>query len=103
MNMSQISFILNEIGGYPLDTIIDLREVSTISLISNHNLYPDYNTFFKFDSVNETLEVYYGNKDKDGIIEKTRLISIIDIKAISIISLETILENKATYSIGKTV
>lgn len=69
MTTSQIKTILSEVGNYNTDMIIPLKEVSSILLNIDQNLYPGSTSRFNFSTKNgELLLVYYGREDNGTFI-----------------------------------
>ena len=66
MTTTQISNFLSELG-YSLDKEIAMKEVSSILLNIDQNLYPGKTTRFNFSTKHgELLLVYYGHEDSEG-------------------------------------
>lgn len=106
MTSSQITKILNDIGGYACDSDIPLNEVSSIYLTTDGCLYPDNNTRFNFKKIESggILLVYKGYTETDGSFVKEDIPSaFVDFSVIAGFTLASEKNMVRPYSIGKAV
>lgn len=107
MTITQIETVINEIGGYSLNTMISLSEVSSINLSTDSNLYPEpdaVNFYFKSDDDVNLLLVYELKENSDGELEPCEHpITAVSIDAITGFTLKNRYHTEAPYRYGKMV
>lgn len=106
MTKETVNGFLNELG-YQTEKIIPLSEVSTITLTTDENIYPDLdcNVKFHIDTNIELMLVYYGSTDALGMFTP-RLTTpniIIPFKNIQSFQLATDSRIKSAYKFGVVI
>lgn len=98
MTSSQVTAVLSDLG-YSPNTLLELKEVSEIVLISDENIYPDENIRIMLDTANELILVF-GKDPVSGEYTKRR--TTIEMKAIVAFMLSPVFM-KSPYKMGSQV